>query len=89
MQINLFLRKWRNSIHLDKIGKFVLLKTTIFKANSENVLTAPPPLFASLHYTSEVVYKTFTVFCERFVVIRCLDALRRLVVTTLYVLVES
>ena len=38
----------------------------------------------------KVLYRPFNVFCERFEVIMdnhgCLDALRRLVVTTLYVL---
>ena len=38
--IYLFLRKWRNSIHLDKIGKLVLSKTTIFKTNSKIRLTS-------------------------------------------------
>ena len=33
--IKFFPRKWRNSIQLDKIGKILLSKTTIFKANSK------------------------------------------------------
>ena len=33
----MFLRKWGNSIHLDKIGKFLLSKAIIFKANSKKI----------------------------------------------------
>ena len=52
---NLFLRKWRNSIYLENIGKILFSKTPVLMANSKHFLmqggSAPftPALFASLH----------------------------------------
>ena len=40
---NLFLRKWRNSMQLNTIGKFFLWKTKIFKANSNLFIIHNPP----------------------------------------------
>ena len=51
MQIENQIMKFFNSNHLDKIGKILLSKTTIFKENSNNFLIhgAPPRSLRFMH----------------------------------------